>query len=123
MLPTTINDVEELYRAVTRKPNMWKSQEDRPSSALFKDSKGVSVDRDGGRSLDDICRSFERRIEMQALVSLSVGECRKLQTYPVAKPEGDNPFHAEIHDSPNRVQLSSKKARDLAKAFKTVRKF
>ena len=123
MLPLTINDAEKLYRAVPKKPHMWKSQEDRPSSALFKDSKGVSVDRDGGRSIDDICQAFERRIEMKALVCLSAGECRKLQTYPVAKAERDNPFHAEIHDSQNRVQLPSKKARDLAKAFKIVRKF
>ncbi len=45
-------DWKEVYRRVKSKPVFMK--EGRPSSALFKDSKGVSVDRDAGRNLNDI---------------------------------------------------------------------
>lgn len=51
-------DWTEIYRRVKSKPIFMK--DGRPSSALFKDSKGVSVDRDGGRGLDEIIMDEER---------------------------------------------------------------
>ena len=51
-------DWKEVYRRVKSKPVFMK--EGRPSSALFKDSKGVSVDRDAGRNLNDIIVDEER---------------------------------------------------------------
>ena len=51
-------DWTTIYRSVKRKPVFMK--EGRPSSALFKDSFGVSVDRDMGRALKDIIEDEER---------------------------------------------------------------
>ena len=38
----------------------WKEKEDRPSSALFYDSKGVSIDRRNHRTEDDLIKDEER---------------------------------------------------------------
>ena len=86
ILPDEISDAEMLYRSVPDKPNMWKPEFNRPSSALFKDSKGVSVDRDGGRSIEEIIANFDRKMPERGLVSITAGECRKIGTKPVAKP-------------------------------------
>jgi hypothetical protein len=49
MVNNEVSNNEWLYRMVLNKPNYWKENENRVSSAAFKDSKGVSVDRDGER--------------------------------------------------------------------------
>jgi hypothetical protein len=107
---------------------MWKKAEERPSSAVFKDSKGISVDRDGGRSENEVCRFIvQRKSDLFAVIGLSAGECRALQTlqtYPVSKPIfEENPFHAEIHDSPTKVTLTDSKATSLARNFRVIRKY
>jgi hypothetical protein len=48
LLSPEFSDAENLFREVIE--NNWDYEENRPSSAIFKDSKGVSVDRDGGRT-------------------------------------------------------------------------
>jgi len=52
MLNDEIEDSEFLYRGVVTQNRDFEN--DRPTSATFKDSKGVSVDRDGGRE-DKYC--------------------------------------------------------------------
>ena len=47
-------DWKRIYRRVKSKPVFMK--DGRPSSALFKDSHGVSVDKDMGRNEKDIFR-------------------------------------------------------------------
>lgn len=54
MLAKKISDFEILNRAIKPFPNWWKLDVNRPSSAAFKDSRGVSVDRDGGRNQSHI---------------------------------------------------------------------
>jgi hypothetical protein len=72
MLPQEIADAEVLFRAVPKKPHMWKKAEERPSSAVFKDSKGISVDRDGGRSENEVCRFIvQRKSDLFAVIGLS----------------------------------------------------
>lgn len=44
MLPTEILDSEILFKAIKPLEHFWKGGH--PSSAAFKDSKGLSVDRD-----------------------------------------------------------------------------
>ena len=51
-------DWSAIYRRVKSKPIFMK--EGRPSSALFKDSKGVSVDRDGSREICSIIAAEAR---------------------------------------------------------------
>ncbi len=116
MLPTEIVDPEILYKAIKPLEHFWK--DGYPSSAAFKDSKGLSVDRDGGRPKQVIIENLQARFETKAVVSVLAGECREIETYPVSKPLEDNIYHAEIHRSTTEVSLSSslaKKLRDLVK--------
>lgn len=113
-----IDDEEQLFRCIKNIPNWWKSKFNRPSSAAFKDSKGVSVDRSGGRTNEAVVKEYKRKFDLKAVVSVTAGRCRELNTYPVPKPTRKNSHHAEIHDSPYKVQLSGGKARELSKAVK-----
>lgn len=116
MLPTEISDSETLFKAIKPINHLWK--EGVPSSAAFKDSKGLSVDRDGGRSKSECIAVLQERIGTKAVVSFRAGECRSIGVMPLAKPLMNNPFHAEVHRNLTEVSLSpsqAKKLRDLAK--------
>lgn len=115
MLKEHIEDEERLFRAIKPFPSWWKFDVNRPSSAAFKDSLGVSVDRQGVREINQVIERFKNRFEIRAVVSLTAKQCRDFGTYPIAKPETNNPEHAEIHGSPTEVTLTSGKARKLSK--------
>lgn len=115
-----IKDEELLYRAIKPYPNWWKEKEKRPSSAAFKDSLGVSVDRDAKRDESEIIGAIEKRFELKAIVKVKTSYCRELQTYPFPKPLIDNPEHAEIHRSENVIELTDSQARNLAKTCEII---
>ena len=126
MLKPKIADREELYRAVPAKPHMWKK--DRPTSLVFSDSLGTSVDRNGKRSCDDVCASLRERLEgvgteLQAIVMVTARQCRDVQAHPIAKPCPDNPHHGEIHDAPGHPRVSKTKARKLAEQCTRVKNY
>ncbi len=119
MLPIEIKNEEALYRAIKPFPNWWKTDTNRPSSAAFKDSRGVSVDRDGGRLPSEIVRNFQNRFTIKAVVSILAGECRSFGTHPISAPEiPTNPEHAVIHCSPTEIELTSGQAKNLSKTAK-----
>jgi hypothetical protein len=100
---------ESLFRAVN--PKLLQNNE--ITSALFKDAKGVSVNR----SNEDAKRSFEiliERLGCEEIAELSVEECLKIEVYIKYCPIDGNPFHTEIHNSIDKVKLSSGKAKKLA---------
>jgi hypothetical protein len=100
---------ESLFRAVN--PKLLK--EGKITSAVFKDSKGVSVNR----SNEDSERSFgllKERFGYKEIAELYVAECLKEEVYIKYCPLEDNLFHTEIHNSINKVTLSQKKAQRLA---------
>jgi hypothetical protein len=111
MLPTLISNSEILYKAIKPIDHLWKQGS--PSSAAFKDSKGLSVDRDGGRTKSDCITVLQDRIGTNAIVSFTAGGCRSIGVLPLAKPLIDNPFHAEVHRSATEIPLSSSQARRL----------
>lgn len=113
-------DEEQLFRALKKNiPNYWKKEFSEITSAVFKDSNGVSVDRDGERSLDEIKQSFRSRFpsaDFACTIEVTVGMCRDLQCDVIASAEEDNPHHALIYkDAVKRTKLSRKQARRLAK--------
>lgn len=110
---------EVLYRAIH--PVWLKPGHKKPTSAAFKQSTGVSVDRDGGREEQTIIDVFENRRPGFGLASITAEECRNLDTFPVPKPLPDNEYHAEIHNSETRVKLSPSKAKKLSEAVRIVR--
>lgn len=127
-------DWKELYRRVKNKPQFMYN--DRPSSALFKDSKGVSVNRDGNRNKDEIIadekrlyKLYNKNLEdetnkLRAIISLRDIDCISANVYVLPDPiEGENPFHALIQKSETEIVLGKSQAKQLAKAAKFVEKF
>lgn len=117
-----IRNDEVLYRNVIMNPDFWKKKNGRPSSAVFKDSNGVSVDRDGAREEAVIVERFKSRFEgnVKAVVSVNAGYCREISTHLLPSPTSDNPYHAEIHDSTTEKRLRSGKAKKLSKICNIV---
>jgi hypothetical protein len=109
MLSLIIADKEILYRAVPNNPIMWKFKMNRPSSAVFKDERGVSVDRDGGRNERQVIDDFNGRMPGRGLVSIKAKTCREIGTEPVARPLENNIYHAEIYDSDGGPQIARSK--------------
>jgi len=102
-----IGDAEKLYRGVIRNPNFWIEADNFPSTAIFKDSKGVSVDRDGGRDDCAIVKNMCLIKDFRALAMVTAKQCRDSETHPIPKKIPKNPFHAEIHDSPDKVKITA----------------
>jgi hypothetical protein len=100
---------------------MWKPEFNRPSSALFKDSKGVSVDRDGNRPENQIIANFERRMPGRGLICISAGKYREIGTKPVAKPLEDNAYHAVIYDDDGNVTIKGSKPKKLSNAATVIK--
>ncbi|WP_343273340.1 hypothetical protein [Lentibacillus songyuanensis] len=107
------------------KPDYWKTETGRPTSAVFKDSKGVSVDRDGGRNDSEVTASFIQRFgdeNIRSIVSVTAQYCCEIDTHLVYAPVEGNEYHALIHDSPDKITLRSSKAKKLAENCKVVYK-
>lgn len=110
-----IQDEEFLFRGVIE--INWDYENNRPSSAAFKDSYGVSVDRDGGRVETDCINFLKSRKDFFAICKIQTGTVRKLNAVVKYLPTNENLYHAEIHDSEERVQMRGskpKKIRDQA---------
>jgi hypothetical protein len=119
MLNEHIEDFEYLYRRIILNPNFWDFDNNKPSSAIFKDSNGVSVDRQGQRREHVIVETF-RQFPIRAVAKIRAIECRNLLTYPVYKPLEENQYHSEIHDSVDKIQISSSKAKKLRDSIEIV---
>ena len=52
---------EKLFRAVKNKPVFWNIKTNRVSSAIFKDSHGVSVNRSGDRTDVESVRAMKNK--------------------------------------------------------------
>lgn len=132
-------DWKQIYRRVKSKPVFMK--DGRPSSALFKDSHGVSVDKDMGRNEKDIISDEERLHrfynqglteeeirqngeELRAIISLSDESCDLAGACVLSDPiEGENLYHALLQKSENEILLTKAQARMLARAAVIVKTY
>lgn len=128
-----------IYRRVKSKPIFMKN--DRPSSALFKDSKGVSVDRDAGRDVEDIISDEERLHtlyisglsdeeikecgeELKAIIQLTDLQCDSVGACVIPDPiHGENEYHALLQKSETEIQLSKSQAKTLAKLATVIKSY
>lgn len=116
-----VEDHELLYRAVPKFPNYWNKDRNSVSSALFKDKNGVSVDRDGNRKENVICKQLQNKISNSiAAISVKTNSVRSISALVLPKPSNANQYHAEIHDSETKILLSSSKAKRLSKMGKLI---
>ena len=112
---------EMLYRAVKRSQPDTINEDGSPTSALFKQDNGVSVDRDGGRTEDEIVETFESRFttRFKGLFRVGANVCLD-HSMAVIPADKANEYHAEIFDDFNRTPLSSLNALILADAAQVV---
>lgn len=118
-----IKDEEILYRVVRESyPDAFVNG--KPTAALFMDEKGASVDRDGGRTEEDIIASFKRKFakynDYKTSVKIGAGECRKIGAYLNPIGNGRNNYHAEIQESDTERVLSLAKALQLSMICREV---
>lgn len=118
-----IADSEILYRMVKKSdPNGFING--KPTAALFMDKSGASVDRDGGRSEEEIIENFKWRFrkkdDYKTSVKISAQQCRNSDTFPNPIGNHKNPYHAEIWDSEDERVISLFKAMKLARLCREV---
>ena len=117
-LSQSIDDEEYLYRGITS--HQWDSQNNRVTSAAYKDSLGVSVDRSGGRG-EDACVSRLLQIKpFIAIGKLLVKFVRDKELLVKYKPTEDNEYHSEIHQSEEKIELTTGQAKSLSRETTVV---
>lgn len=120
-----INYEEILYRAVKRSKPDWLDDKGKPTSAMFKDENGNSVDRDGERTLEEVVGFMNGGVfkgRLKGVVSLNAGECMS-EPYAaevVAAPSIENPYHANIYTCADNELISPLQALKLADISKVV---
>lgn len=119
-----IEDKEVLYRAILK--IMPEAIEDgKPKASIFMDSRGASVDREGGRTRENVIETLRNRFnrngkedKYRGVVTITAKQCRDAQTLPVPCKTKNNEFHAEIHESESEKMISLVKAMKLSQQCK-----
>lgn len=119
-MENNIHDDERLFRRLKNIPQYWKKDTNRPTSAIFKDSKGVSVDRCNFRCQEDIINDEERLhklygggASLKGIVSVRKENCDEvLVKYD---PVESNDYHSVIYNNEDTIVLTSGQAKKLAK--------
>lgn len=119
-LDSEISDDEFLYRGIIEVN--WDFENNRPSSATFKDSKGVSVDREGKRHPNQCVISLLASRDFFAICKIEASKVREHAAIVKYLPEPDNPYHSEIHDSMSRIQMKGSKPQKLREGSVVVYK-
>jgi hypothetical protein len=117
-------ETETLLRGVNKNPNFWNNERNRPTSAIFKDSKGISVNRTGEnkkyyiKSLELLKSNLNENI--RTVVEIEVNYCKELELYLKYLPVENNIYHSEIHKSENQIVLSKSEAKKLSEICKII---
>ena len=110
-----IQDEELLHRAIKPKPQFWNTKTDTVSSALFKDSKGVSVDRNSNRSNEEIKLCLLNTFpDLKGEARLKTEICREKMCRIIADPIENNEHHALILGN-GKIELTQGQAKFLSK--------
>lgn len=110
-----------LYRVIKRSQPDTIDNVGRPTSALFKQENGVSVDRDGERDEQDIIEAFKDRFGKRYKGLVRVGANICIDNNMAVIPEtSSNIYHAEIFENIERDPLGQLKALILADKSEVV---
>lgn len=120
MLREEVLDNEYLYRGVIELN--WDWNNNRPSSATFKDSKGVSVDRGAFRKEEECINYLLSKKDFIAVCKVLTQDVRNLDAIVLYKEIPSNKYHSEIHDSVDRIQMRGKKPNKIRDKSKIVYK-
>ena len=117
----TVQENELLYRMIKRSQPDSMDEKGRPTSALFKQDDGVSVDRDGERTEEVVIKAFKDRFEKRFKGLVRVGADVCLDNNMAVIPETTfNMYHAEIFESVNKEPLGQLKALILADSSEVI---
>jgi hypothetical protein len=87
---------EKLYREIRPLVQFWDNERERPTSGAFKDSKGISVDRQGDRQESEAIEQLNHRLLLDgAMVSVQYQECIEIPVTVAYLPVPENIFHSE----------------------------
>lgn len=112
---------ELLYRVVKRSQPDTMDKYGRPTSALFKQKDGVSVDRDGERNEETVIETFKDRFEKRFKGLVKVGANVCIDNEMAVIPEtSSNIYHAEIFENLNKDPLGQLNALKLADSAEVV---
>lgn len=107
----------------------WKEKEDRPSSALFYDSKGVSIDRRNHRTEDDLIKDEERlhdlysKEKLKAIISVEKEFCDSLDVKVKSTPDENNPYHCILYRNEGKNELTNSQRRKLSKNCEIIKRY
>ena len=107
---------ERLYRAVYPPeimPMFWKENGE-ISSAVFKDKRGLSVERAGDRDEDKVINDMHLFF-YGTLISIMAGDCVGCNAVLKYLPTKRSKYHSEIHGGEDRILLSQSQCKYLAK--------
>ena len=115
-----IEDDELLHRAIKPKPQFWNTKSGSVTSALFKDSKGVSVDRNAGRDDEVIKASLQQQFEnLKGEARFTAGLCREKECRVKADPVEGNENHSVVLGS-NKIELTKGQARHISRNCQVI---
>ena len=110
-----------LYRVIKRSQPDSMDEEGRPTSALFKQENGVSVDRDGKRNEEAIIETFRERFDKRFKGLVKVGADICIDNDITVIPEtSSNIYHAEIFENVDKDPIGQLKALILADQAEVV---
>ena len=120
-MEATVQRNEVLYRMIKRSQPDAMDEDGHPTSALFKQENGVSVDRDGGREEEEIIKKFKDRFDKRFKGLVRVGAEVCIDNNMAVIPEtSNNIYHAEIFDNEDKAPLGNLKALILADSSEVV---
>lgn len=98
-----------------------------PVTGCLKQSNGVSVDRDGGRTDDEVVRFMDanrpsQRAPFEKFLKMNVGDVRANEWDVKAAPVPGNDYHAEMNEVYPSKHLNQENASAIIKAGKTILK-
>lgn len=118
------NPTENLFRGVI--PKYWMKGKGRTSSAVFKDSRGVSVNRACLRG-DDECADqlHEQRYpdNWGAIISVTVDDCTTRQVCLQCDPIEKNNYHCILKRSEEIIVLTNRQAKELSNCSRLYWKY
>lgn len=119
-----VSDTEYLYRAVKIRDELYLDAGRKPTSAMFKDDKGVSVIRDGGRDEQTVTKSFtDSKLwskRLKALGKVYTAECKSFGAFIVEDPSTQDIHHSLIFGDEEKSPLSNIQSLKIARSCKIV---
>ncbi len=112
---------ERLYRAVYPPeimPMFWKENGEL-SSAVFKDKRGLSVERAGDRDESSVINDM-RLFFCGTIISILVKDCFECESVLRYLPTRRSIYHSEVHGGESKLLLSQSQCKYLAKRARIV---